>query len=74
MRASGQFLLHKTSYLPAQHIVYDEQHHRIFGKVEENFRRRIERIGKVLPECIDLGDILIGLKQVRIRYKRFLGI
>ena len=74
VRSGAQLLLHETSHLSAQHIVYDEQHHRIFRKIELNLRRRIERIGKVLPECIGLGNILIGLKQVCIRYKRLLGI
>ena len=74
VRASTQFFLHETSHFSAQHIVHNKRYHRIFRKVEQNLRGWIERIGKVLPERIRFGNILFGLKQVRIRYKRFSGI
>ena len=55
VRAGTQFSLKETGHLSAQHIVYDERYHRILGQIEQDLRRRIEGIGKVLPEGIRVG-------------------
>ncbi len=57
VRAGTQFFLHETSHLSAQHIIYDKQHYGIFRKIEKNLRRRIEGIGKVLPEGIGVHSL-----------------